>query len=212
MYARDQLFATLDPTLRRLELPQAGAVVLADTVGFVSRLPHELVAAFRSTLQETAQADLLLHVIDAASPQRQEQVAEVEDVLAQIGAAEVPRLNVFNKIDLLEGAEPRIDRDADGNALALWLSAVSGAGAELLLQVLDERFAGHPVRQRVCLMPSEGRLRALLFREGRVLEERVDESGQCCLQVELSARDFARLRKSEPTLLAQWSELPAEAP
>jgi len=212
VYARDQLFATLDPTLRRLELPQAGAVVLADTVGFVSRLPHELVAAFRSTLQETAQADLLLHVIDAASPQRQEQVAEVEDVLAQIGAAEVPRLNIFNKIDLLEGAEPRIDRDADGNALALWLSAVSGAGAELLLQVLDERFAGHPVRQRVCLMPSEGRLRALLFREGRVLEERVDESGQCCLQVELSARDFARLRKSEPTLLAQWSELPAETP
>lgn len=206
VYARDQLFATLDPTLRRLELPQAGTVVLADTVGFVSRLPHELVAAFRSTLQETAEADLLLHVIDAASPQRQEQVAEVEDVLAQIGAAEVPRVNVFNKIDLLEGGEPRIDRDADGGVVAVWLSAASGAGAGLLLEALDERFAGHPVRQRVCLAPAEGRLRALLFREGRVLDERVDESGHCCLEVELSARDYARLRKSEPSLSAQWAD------
>lgn len=207
VYARNQLFATLDPTLRRVNLDHAGAVVLADTVGFVSRLPHELVAAFRSTLQETTEADLLLHVIDAASPRRSENIAEVEDVLGQIGAGEVPLLHVFNKIDLMEGAAPRIDRDEQGRPVAVWLSAASGEGCEFLLQALDEWFGGRPVRERVLLTPTDGRLRALLFRETLVLSEEVDESGNWSLQVELAPRDHARLRRQEPLLAQQWHEL-----
>ena len=207
VYARDQLFATLDPTLRRIELEHAGAIVLADTVGFVSRLPHDLVAAFKSTLQETAEADLLLHVIDAASSGRAENIAEVEDVLGQIGAENIPRLNIYNKIDLLDGIEPRIDRDATGAPIAVWLSAQQGYGCELLLQVLDEWFAGEAVRDRVCLPPEEGRLRALLFREARVLHEVVDTDGNCCLDVELAHRDYERLRRREPVLAEQWQDI-----
>lgn len=206
VYARDQLFATLDPTLRRLPLGAAGAVVLADTVGFVSRLPHDLVAAFRSTLQETVEADLLLHVIDAASPTRRENIAEVRDVLAQIGADEVPCIDIYNKIDLLDGSRPRIERDEAGRPRAVWLSAREDLGCELLLQVLEEWFAVQAMRQRVCLGPGDGRLRALLFRETRILSESPDEAGGSCLEIELAPRDYRRLRKHEPLLAAQWPE------
>ncbi len=207
VYARDQLFATLDPTLRRLALEGCPPVVLADTVGFVSRLPHDLVAAFRSTLQETAEADLLLHVIDAASPRRDENIAEVEDVLAQIGALEVPRLDIYNKIDCLQGAEPRIDRDASGRAVAVWLSAADGRGCDLLLQVLAERFTEQAVRRRICLSPAQGRLRALLFARARVLAEEPAEDGGSCLEVELSPQEYERLRKHEAWLAARWPAL-----
>ncbi len=206
VYARDQLFATLDPTLRRLSLGRSGAVVLADTVGFVSRLPHDLVAAFRSTLQETVEADLLLHVIDAASPSRAANIAEVRDVLAQIGADQVPCLNVYNKIDLLEDVPPRIERDETGRPLAVWLSARDGSGCDLLLQALEAWFAEQAVRCRVCLGPGDGRLRALLFREARILQESPDEAGGSCLDLELAPRDYRRLRKHEPVLAAQWPE------
>ena len=111
VYAQDQLFATLDPTLRRVELPDNSALVLADTVGFISRLPHELVAAFKSTLQETIDANLLLHVVDAANPQYEDQIAEVDDVLQQIQADKIPQLIIMNKIDMLEEMQPRIDRN-----------------------------------------------------------------------------------------------------
>ena len=205
VYARDQLFATLDPTLRRVRLEQAGEAVLADTVGFVSRLPHDLVAAFRSTLRETAEAALLLHVIDAASASRSDNIAEVEAVLEEIGAAHIPRLNVYNKIDLIEGMAPHIDRDGEGRPRAVWLSAREGQGCELLLRVLDEWFAGESVRRRVCLPAGEGRLRALLFREARVLDESPDERGGSCLEVELKPRDYQRLCRNEPLLAAQWA-------
>ncbi len=212
VYARDQLFATLDPTLRRIELERAGPVVLADTVGFVSRLPHDLVAAFRSTLQETTEAALLLHVIDAASGSRAENIAEVEDVLAQIGAADIPRLNIYNKIDLLDDMQPKIDRDGNGRPVAVWLSAQRGDGCELLLQVLDDWFAGESVRQRIYLPAGEGRLRARLYREARILNESPDEQGGSCLEVELALRDYERLRKSEPVLEAQWQALDGQDP
>ena len=210
VYARDQLFATLDPTLRRIEPGHAGPVVLADTVGFVSRLPHELVAAFKSTLLETVEADLLLHVIDAAGSRRAENIAEVEDVLTQIGAAGVPRLNVYNKIDLLDGITPRIDRDETGRPVAVWLSAQRGDGCELLLQVLGEWFAGKPVRERVCLTPAQGRLRARLFRETHVLHEDIDKQGVSCLEIEVSPREHERLRRSELLLAKQWRGLQPE--
>ena len=125
VYAADQLFATLDPTLRRVEVDDCGPVVLADTVGFISHLPHKLVDAFRATLEETTSANLLLHVVDAATEEREDNIEQVEEVLDEIGAGEVPRLEVFNKLDLLEQA-PRIDRDADGRPCRVWLSAVTG--------------------------------------------------------------------------------------
>ena len=212
VYARDQLFATLDPTLRRLELEGGTPVVLADTVGFVSRLPHDLVAAFKSTLQETVEADLLLHVIDAASPRRAEQIAEVESVLQQIGAAQLPRLEIYNKVDLLEDAAPRVERDVQGRARAVWLSARTGAGLELLRQVLAERFAEHAVRRRICLGAEQGRLRALLYGQGRVLSEEPDDEGGTCLELELLPHVYERLRKHEPLLASRWPPLAAASP
>ena len=200
VYAQDQLFATLDPTLRRLTLPDAGHLVLADTVGFISRLPHELVAAFRSTLQETAEAALLLHVVDAASPERDANIAEVEQVLAQIGAAEVPRLEVYNKIDLLDGAEPRLERDPEGRVHRVWLSAATGVGVELLLQTLQEFFGREHVHGEVHLNPTDGRLRALLYEHGRVLREAPARDGGWELEIELARRDLAQLAKREPAL------------
>jgi GTP-binding protein HflX len=212
VYARDQLFATLDPTLRRLELEDGAAVILADTVGFVSRLPHELVAAFKSTLQETVEADLLLHVVDASSPQRTAQIAEVEDVLAQIGADEVPAIAVFNKIDLLEDGVPRVDRDPDGIVQRVWLSAADGAGCDLLRDALRERFAADRVRGRVCLRPEEGRLRALLFQQGAIREEYHGADGGWELDVDISRRDYERLRKHEPALDQRWRDPATETP
>jgi len=141
-YAADQLFATLDTTSRKLWVPQAAReVVISDTVGFITRLPHTLVAAFHATLEETAHADLLLHVVDAASPNRARQMEEVEKVLKEIGAEHVPQIRVMNKIDLT-GAEPQLARDEYGKIAAVWLSARTGAGVDLLRDALGE-FAIH---------------------------------------------------------------------
>ncbi|HNA29508.1 MAG TPA: GTPase HflX [Thiobacillaceae bacterium] len=138
-YAADQLFATLDTTSRKVWVPEAGQeVVLSDTVGFITRLPHSLVAAFHATLEETAHADLLLHVVDSASPNRDRQVEEVEKVLKEIGAEHVPQFRVMNKTDLT-GAEPHVARDEYGKIAAVWLSARTGAGIELLRGALAER-------------------------------------------------------------------------
>jgi GTPase len=137
-YAADQLFATLDTTSRKLWLPQAGQqIVLSDTVGFITRLPHTLVAAFEATLEETAHADLLLHVVDGASPNRERQMEEVEKVLKEIGAEHVPQFRVMNKVDLTD-AEPQVARDEYGNIAAVWLSAKTGAGVALLREALAE--------------------------------------------------------------------------
>jgi GTP-binding protein HflX len=198
VYAADQLFATLDPTLRRLPLDGGAAIVLADTVGFIADLPHELVAAFRATLQETAEAGLLLHVIDAASPQREQCMAEVDAVLAQIGAAGVPQIQVFNKVDLVESAQPRVERDADGRVQRVWLSARTGAGVDLLLAALGDYFHREAVRRRLELGPGDARLRAALFRSARVLHEQPTQGGGWQMDVELPRREFDRLRKNDP--------------
>jgi GTP-binding protein HflX len=137
-YAADQLFATLDTTSRKLWLPEAGQqIVLSDTVGFITRLPHTLVAAFEATLEETARADLLLHVVDSASPNREQQMEEVDKVLLEIGAEQVPQIRVMNKVDLTD-AEPQVARDEYGKIAAVWLSAKTGAGVELLREALTE--------------------------------------------------------------------------
>jgi len=200
VYAADQLFATLDPTLRRLELKGEGAVVIADTVGFISNLPHDLVAAFRSTLQETSEASLLLHVVDAASHRRAHCKAEVNDVLAQIGAAEIQQIEVYNKIDLLEGTQPRLERNEQGLPVRVWLSAASGAGLDLLLQALGEHFRRSHVRQRLRLDARDGRWHALLHRRGQVLDESGTDEGGWEMDVDMSERELDRLLKEEPEL------------
>ena len=139
-YAANQLFATLDTTLRRVYVEGAGTIVLSDTVGFIRELPHDLVAAFRATLAEAANADLLLHVIDASAPDRDEQIAAVEAVIAEIGAADVPQIRVFNKVDRTDLA-PGVERDPYGTITAVRTSAISGAGCNELKQALAERFA-----------------------------------------------------------------------
>jgi GTP-binding protein HflX len=139
-YAADQLFATLDTTSRRIHLPATGTVVLSDTVGFIRALPHELVAAFRATLEETVRAHLLLHVVDASSPVRDDQVEQVNRVLAEIGADRVPQILVFNKIDAA-GLPAGFERDEYGRIRRVFVSARTGAGLELLRAALDERFS-----------------------------------------------------------------------
>jgi GTP-binding protein HflX len=200
VYAQDQLFATLDPTLRRVALPDNSHMILADTVGFVSNLPHELVAAFKSTLQETAEATLLLHVVDAAGHRRDEQIHDVEAVLEQIGANAVPCIQVFNKIDLLEDTPPRVERNAAGQVTRVWLSASSGDGMAQLLEALAEHFRTASVRHLLRLTPRDGRLRALLFERAQVHGEAFTEEGGWELDVELPRRDFDQLLSREPHL------------
>ncbi len=202
VYVADQLFATLDPTLRRLDLPGAESVVLADTVGFISRLPHELVAAFRATLRETCEARLLLHVIDAGHPDRGGIIAQVDAVLAEIGAAAVPRLQVFNKIDLT-GDSPRLERDAEGQPRAIWLSAASGAGTDLLVAALAERLRGETVHGWLCLPPAAARLRARLFSLDAVVGERIGPEGEWLIEVRTSRGNMDLLRRRDG-LRAEW--------
>ena len=198
VYAADQLFATLDPTMRRLDGLDCGPVVLADTVGFIRDLPHDLVAAFRSTLAEARDADLLLHVVDASDPERDERILDVEQVLKEIGADELPQVLVYNKIDLLE-ADVRVGEDRDGdrqesvNGVAgpaarvdyldggelprAWVSAISGAGIPGLLQAIGGRLGSERVRADRLLPADAGRLRARLHAQGLVASERADEHG-----------------------------------
>ncbi|GAB2797126.1 GTPase HflX [Halomonas shantousis] len=192
VYAANQLFATLDPTLRRLEVPDVGPVVMADTVGFIRHLPHKLVEAFQATLQEATEASLLVHVIDAADPDRDLNVAQVDEVLKEIGADSVPRLLVMNKIDLLDMA-PRIEHGTDGLPKVVWLSARDGQGLELLAQALSELLADDVLDTRLTLPPEQGRLRAGLHELNAVREEQFDEQGQILLDIRLPKRDFLQL-------------------
>lgn len=140
VYADNRLFATLDPTLRRMKLQDTEMLVMADTVGFIRDLPHDLVESFSSTLEETRDAALLLHVVDAGANDRDDLIHHVDDVLEQIGADEVPQLTVYNKIDRIDGVDPRLERDVDGNITRIWLSAQTGEGLDLLRQALKEYF------------------------------------------------------------------------
>jgi GTP-binding protein HflX len=196
VYAADQLFATLDPTLRRLDGLDCGPVVLADTVGFIRDLPHDLVAAFRSTLAEARDADLLLHVIDASDPERDERIADVEAVLREIGAAELPQVLVYNKIDLVNASvvvgdvheefaadaasvpiEPRVDHVDAGGTPRAWVSAIDGRGIDGLLKAIAGRLGSARVSADIQLPANAGRLRARLHAQGLVAEEHADEEG-----------------------------------
>jgi GTP-binding protein HflX len=201
VYTADQLFATLDPTLRRVQLDRLGPVVLADTVGFIAHLPHKLVEAFKATLEETRSADLLLHVIDAASDEREENITQVGEVLAEIGAGTIPQLQVYNKLDLLEQA-PRLDRDEQGRPWRVWVSAATGAGTELLLEAVTELLGDDMVNEELRLAPEQGKLRAALYRMGAVAAEEYSEDGATHLSVRLPRADWNRLMKSSPGQVA----------
>jgi GTPase len=183
-YVADQLFATLDPTVRRVTLPGGTAVVAADTVGFIRELPHELVAAFQSTLTEAREATLLLHVVDASNPRRDEHIAEVDKVLKEIGADGIPQILVYNKIDRL-GLAPRVDRDADGRATAVWISAAKRSGLDLLASAVAERLSRFARRARVRVPASAGALRSRLYAAKAVRDERATDDGSIELAVEI---------------------------
>ncbi len=215
----DQLFATLDPTLRRLPLPAGLDAVLADTVGFIRQLPHELVAAFRATLDETRSADLLLHVVDADPVERARHIDDVESVLDEIGAGGVPKIMVYNKIDALATDDgpmlPRVDRAEDGTIARVWLSAAMGEGIELLLEAITERLSQGVVRQRLLLGPQDGALRAWLFRHASVEFEQHTDLGGWEIHVSMPAQRWQRAMHADDGLGRRLSEIaapPTEAP
>lgn len=197
VYAADQLFATLDPTLRRLELSDLGPIVLADTVGFIRHLPHKLVEAFRATLEESSNSDLLLHVIDAHEPERMEQIEQVLAVLGEIGAEGLPILEVYNKLDLLEDVEPQIQRDADGKPQRVWVSARDGRGLELVGQAIAELLGDDLFVGTLRLEQRFARLRAQFFALGAVQGEEHDEQGSSLLSVRLPRVELNRLVSRE---------------
>lgn len=197
VYAADQLFATLDPTLRRLQLADLGPIVLADTVGFIRHLPHKLVEAFRATLEESSNSDLLVHVIDAHEPERMEQIEQVLAVLGEIGAEGLPILEVYNKLDLLEDVEPQIQRDADGKPQRVWVSARDGRGLELVGQAIAELLGDDLFVGTLCLEQRFARLRAQFFALGAVQSEEHDEEGRSLLSVRLPRVELNRLVSRE---------------
>jgi GTP-binding protein HflX len=192
VYAADQLFATLDPTLRKLQLSAQTEVILADTVGFIRHLPHDLVAAFRATLVETREADLILHVVDSSDDNRQEKIEAVNKVLHEVGAAEVPQLLIYNKIDIT-GFDARIDLDDEDKAWRIWLSAVSRSGFDELLEVLRIRFCEQTTSYRLILNASEGQIRAYLYEAGAIESENYENNGDIDLKLSVTPALFKRL-------------------
>lgn len=208
VYAENQLFATLDPTMRRIELSDIGAVVLADTVGFISHLPHKLVEAFRATLEEASNSTLLLHVIDSAAEERMRNIEQVELVLEEIGAAELPQLRVYNKVDLLADTEPHIDRDDSGKPFAVWLSAQTGVGCNLLEEAISELLGKEVVNGRLVLTPQQGRLRAMLYTQQAVVTETYRDDGAALVQIRIPKSDLLRILSAESMTFEQlvWAE------
>ncbi|HWS66178.1 MAG TPA: ribosome rescue GTPase HflX [Steroidobacteraceae bacterium] len=213
-YVADQLFATLDPTVRQVKLALVGEVVLADTVGFVRALPHELVAAFRSTLQEAREADLLLHVVDASDPLRDERIGQVREVLKSIGAGDIPELLVFNKLDLMDAeagsAAPRVLMGADGVALQAWVSAATGAGLDILRDALTHAVRPNQVRRTVHLGLPAAAVRSDLYRRNAVRAERQCDDGSWELDIELDLTEVAKLLGSRGVNLVDNSNTTRE--
>ena len=202
VYAADQLFATLDPTLRRLQIQDIGTTILADTVGFVRQLPHDLVSAFKSTLQETVEASLLLHVIDGADMRKQENIEAVNEVLEEIGTGDVPVLLVYNKIDLLENVEPHIEYDDEHRPVAIYLSAQSGKGMDLLFDTIQVWLKNEILSLYLTLQPQDGKLRHALYQLNCVRNEDISDLGEFLLSVEIDKVEWLKLCKLFPALQA----------
>lgn len=206
VYAADQLFATLDPTLRKIHVEDVGRVILADTVGFIRHLPHDLVAAFKATLTETREAEILLHVVDISDERRSDNIEQVEHVLAEIDANEVPQLLVCNKIDNLEDCQPRIDRDDTGLPIRVWLSARANIGIDLLFQALAERMGRQVVEHRLKIPPAAGKLMGQLHQLNCISAESYDEQGNCLVDVKMPEREWNRLIKQDKAALECFIE------
>lgn len=206
VYAADQLFATLDPTLRRIQVQDVGTAILADTVGFIRFLPHDLVSAFKSTLQETTEATLLLHVIDAADDRKNENIDAVNQVLDEIEALEIPTLLVFNKVDKLEGIEPHIERNDDGTPIAVYLSAQENLGIELLFQAIQERLRSNLVRETMLLPVTAGAIYAQFKAENYIKAEHFNDFGERIVQIEVNEVQWHKWLKQFP-MLAEYAEL-----
>ncbi|TLU65840.1 GTPase HflX [Thalassotalea litorea] len=204
VYAADQLFATLDPTLRQISLKEVGKVILADTVGFIRHLPHDLVAAFKATLTETREAQLQLHVVDISDERRSDNIAQVESVLAEIEADDIDQLLICNKIDNLDDVSPKIDRDEHGKPIRVWLSARANIGLELLFQALTERLGQDIVHYRLKIPPSEGKLRGALYELNCISDEQFDEQGNCLLDVKMPLREWKKLLKQDNSQLQNF--------
>ena len=190
VFAENLLFATLDPTTRKIDVPGAGNVVMTDTVGFVSALPHALVQAFKATLEEVVHSDLLLHIVDAADPLRDERIEQVQGVLDEIGASEVPQLVVLNKADLLTAQQKQ-----DCNSASL-VSAVTGEGVDGLLNAIGAALgvvAPHQVR----LGPEDGKNRAWLYQSGAVLSETMLTDGSVRLTVQADDKMLGQMRQRQ---------------
>lgn len=196
VFVANQLFATLDPTLRAIELSGIGKVVLADTVGFIRQLPHTLVDAFRATLEETSQALLILHVVDAHDEKFEEHIHEVNQVLADIGADEVPQLYVYNKTDLIadRGIHPGdVERDKEGKITKIWVSALAKEGLDLLREALQGRLSIETMEGSLYLPPEQGQLRSQLYALQAVLEERVVETGGWDFKIKITKYHWEKL-------------------
>ncbi|MBE0494280.1 MAG: GTPase HflX [Thiomicrospira sp.] len=200
VYAEDRLFATLDATLRKVHLPGAGGVILADTVGFIRHIPHDLVVAFRSTLEETSEASLLIHLVDASDALREEKIHEVNKVITEVGADEVPHLLVFNKIDRLEPAvEPHVDFNDQGLPERVWVSAKNNQGIDLLNDALAAFFKGEFVKVQVVLPAHAGQRRAQLHELGKVDAEEFNEHGDALITMNLTKQQWQKVQN--------WTEL-----
>ena len=193
VFADSQLFATLDATIRRVVLPASGEAVIADTVGFIQNLPHDLVAAFKSTLEETVKSDIILHVVDASDDYNMEKITQVEKIINEIGAADIPDILVMNKIDCLQNFIPRIDRDKNGTIYRVWVSAQNGKGIELLCQALSEKLSGMMKRAKIQLDVNHAHIRSEIYNVGYIHKEKVNEYGQWVLEINVTNHYLSKL-------------------
>lgn len=193
VYAADQLFATLDPTLRKIDLDDVGEAIIVDTVGFIRHLPHKLVESFRATLQETIEATLLLHVIDCFEDDRSKHIIEVDSVLAEIGADDVPVLQIYTKIDMLDAHPARIDYDSQGRPVRVWLSAVSGEGIGLMFKAISALLSNDVITETIKVTPNHAQLRSLLFTKGAVVSESIEENGDMLIDVRVQRKDLLQM-------------------
>ncbi len=204
VYAADQLFATLDPTLRKIDVEDVGNCILADTVGFIRHLPHDLVAAFKATLQETREATLLLHVVDCSDDNYRANIDAVQSVLTEIDAGEVPQLTVMNKIDAFDDIQPHVDFDDQGKPVRVWLSAQTGAGTELLFESLMAILSGQIRSLRLAIPPEQGKLRAIFYQLDCIENESYAENGDCLLDIRLNNIDWLRLIKQQGSYIEEY--------
>ncbi|MBT3186715.1 MAG: GTPase HflX [Candidatus Thioglobus sp.] len=209
VFADDRLFATLDSTIRRVILPASGEAVIADTVGFIQDLPHELVAAFKSTLEETRRANVLLHVVDASDEYNLEKIDQVEDIINEIDANKIPSILVMNKIDRLENFKPRIDRDKDGRIYRVWISAQNGDGIDLLYQTLAEQLSGMMTRAKIQLDVNAAYIRSEIHNIGYIHNEKVDDFGQWILEINVTNHYLSKLLHKQGVKLL-WEQKPQQ--